>query len=475
MTHPLSTLLATLAFATAVALPAQTQIGVTPLSRLDTKASYGGIWGYTSPDYREFAVVGERTGTWVVETTDPRNPVEVAYVPGPSSTWREITSYRHMLYSVSEAHGGILLIDMSVPDLPRNLGYRFETLWSNSHTIAVDPDAGRIYVNGTTRGLAGMHILDVATDPAQPRLIGRYTNDYVHDVYARRGRAYLSLINRGRLRIVDALDPTAFVQIGEIQTPGGITHNAWATDDDTLLLTTDEDPSGYLTAYDITNPRLPVRRGDFRSPNGAIVHLVLGIGRTAFLAFYSDGYYALDFENPMQPRVIGSYDTSPQFVGTGFNGAWGVYPWSDDGTVYISDVQTGLHCLQQDVGHLHRYGLPSPGPSGTPRVTTEGASIRVGTSALRFQMTGLAPNAPFALVVSAQRASFPFLGVWFHVDPAGALLLTGAADAQGRASLPFPIPANDSLATRQLQMQLFALDASGLVASRGMWFGIAPR
>jgi hypothetical protein len=37
---------------------------------------YAGVWGYVAPDGREFAAVGNRNGTWIVETTDPRNPVE---------------------------------------------------------------------------------------------------------------------------------------------------------------------------------------------------------------------------------------------------------------------------------------------------------------------------------------------------------------------------------------------------------------
>ena len=34
---------------------------------------YNEVWGWTAPDGREFAYVGEKDGIWFVETTDPNN------------------------------------------------------------------------------------------------------------------------------------------------------------------------------------------------------------------------------------------------------------------------------------------------------------------------------------------------------------------------------------------------------------------
>src|SRR5688572_3525210 len=49
--------------------PSLVSQNITLLSNLDTRSAYAGVWGYMSPDGREFALVGERTGTWIVETT----------------------------------------------------------------------------------------------------------------------------------------------------------------------------------------------------------------------------------------------------------------------------------------------------------------------------------------------------------------------------------------------------------------------
>src|SRR6188768_62125 len=75
-----------------------------------TKAAFAGVWGYTAPDGREYAVVGERSSTWIVDCTNPSSPVEVASFSAPSSTWREITGYKQYLYSGSESHAGVRVI-----------------------------------------------------------------------------------------------------------------------------------------------------------------------------------------------------------------------------------------------------------------------------------------------------------------------------------------------------------------------------
>src|SRR5690606_27731018 len=91
---------------------------VTRLAQLNTRGHCAGVVGYTAPDGREFAIVGAWEGTWIVETTDPANPVEIAHFTAPRSSWREVTMYRHWVYSVSEAHGGIRVIDLSNPSIP---------------------------------------------------------------------------------------------------------------------------------------------------------------------------------------------------------------------------------------------------------------------------------------------------------------------------------------------------------------------
>ena len=429
------------------------------------------MWGWTAPDGREFAIVGERTGTWIVETTDPRNPVERGYFAGPASTWREITSYRDVLYSVSESHGGVRVIDMATPSLPQDLGVQLDGLggWSNTHTISVDPTTGRLYANGAT---GGMRVLDVATDPRNPVQLGVWTGDYVHDVHVRGTRGYFSHIIRGTQRIVDVTGPVTFVTRSNVTTPGIRTHNVWVTDDERWMFTTDENPTGAVSSYDITNPALPLLRGTYAVP-GAITHLILGIGRTGYVAAYVDGFHMIDLADPAAMRLVARYDTSTELAG--FNGAWGVYPHADSGVIYISDVQRGLFLLQVDAGHLNRFGSGRAGANGVPRASFDGGAIEVAQSTLRLELARLDPGAPFLLAVGTAQGSGSVFGVDIHVDLGGALLLGANADGAGRVSMPFPIPADNSLAGARIWMQVFSASGGALTASRGMWFGIAPR
>src|SRR5262245_46787388 len=52
---------------------------VTLLGHLHPQPSYAGMWGYAAPDGREYALLGARDGTSIVDVTDPTSPVEVAF------------------------------------------------------------------------------------------------------------------------------------------------------------------------------------------------------------------------------------------------------------------------------------------------------------------------------------------------------------------------------------------------------------
>src|SRR5688572_7420537 len=221
-------------FLLATTLAAQ-NTGVTLLRRVPAQGRLSGVWGHRAPDGRELAIVAEEPSLWLLETTDPANPVTVGRFASPTSRWREVTSLGNHVYAVSEHHAGLRVVDVSNPSAPVDLGYRHQGLWSNAHTISVDPDRGHLYVNGTD---VGMLILDAAASAVNPPEIGRFTLGYVHDVTVRRGRAYAAEINAGRLRILDVTNLAQINQpaatIARFATPSGVTHSSWVSRDDRL-------------------------------------------------------------------------------------------------------------------------------------------------------------------------------------------------------------------------------------------------
>ena len=61
------------------------------------------IWGYIDPATNiEYAIVGLRNGTSVVSLDNPANPVQVGYVGGASSTWRDIKTWGNFAYVTTD-------------------------------------------------------------------------------------------------------------------------------------------------------------------------------------------------------------------------------------------------------------------------------------------------------------------------------------------------------------------------------------
>ncbi len=76
----------------------------------------------------------------------------------------------------------------------------------------------------------------------------------------------------------------------------------------------------------------------------------------------ASGYVILDVSDPTQPRRVADFDTAPNFVGQGFDGAFGVYPFSPSGNIFVSDQQNGLFIFAgiEPVTHVQSSPPQSP-------------------------------------------------------------------------------------------------------------------
>src|SRR3990172_3317170 len=147
-------------------------------SQLDSRVAYAGSWGYAAAG-REYALVGERTGTMFVDTTNPASPVEVGYIPGPTSSWREVKTLGTYAYIVSEGTGpgaGLQIVNLSALPASVTLVRTYTTTFVTAHTLWIDEE-GYLYACGARTaggGFAGMRILSLA-DPVNPVDVGAYT------------------------------------------------------------------------------------------------------------------------------------------------------------------------------------------------------------------------------------------------------------------------------------------------------------
>ena len=331
-----------------------TQLNVDSLSHINYQqlhaANLNDVWGYVDELGNEYALVGTSKGTSIVDVTDPANPVEVFWLPGSESIWRDPSSFGDYAYVTTEAEDGMLIIDLGPLPQSTNLTTTLYTgptnnPWQSAHTCFVD-EFGYAYVFGANRGNGGVIMLDVFTNPMAPVEVGVFDNWYCHDGYVRNDTMYLSHIYDGFLSIVDVSNKAIPQLLGTKTTPGSFTHNSWPSANGQFVFTTDEVSGAFIAAYDISDPTNIVEVDRIQNSPGAGVlpHNTHVLGDYLITSYYSDGIVVHDITYPYNMIKVGQYDT---YVGqtVSYDGCWGVYPFFPSGTTVAADITNGLFVL----------------------------------------------------------------------------------------------------------------------------------
>ncbi len=338
-----------------------------PLSAFSSSpTSASNIWEYLAPDGREYAVIGLRNGTAVVDITDPANPIEIGIVPGLSSTWREVKTYDQFAYISTEASGqGMQIIDLR--DLPQSIAL-INTYTGNGlgtiHTLSIDAQNGYLYLNGSNLANGGLIILDVHTDPINPVEVGRWFTRYVHDsqivtyppnhpTYANRQIAFLYTGSQG-IDIVDVTNKAALVLLSHTTYSGlAYSHQGWLTPNYRYIYQDDElDESNNLVnnmttrIFDVSNLSSPQLAGMYVANNKTIDHNLYIRDNFVYESDYRNGLQILNISAPTAPVLAGYFDTYPGSNATAFNGNWGNTPFLPSGHVILADIERGLFVLR---------------------------------------------------------------------------------------------------------------------------------
>jgi choice-of-anchor B domain-containing protein len=306
---------------------------------------YTDCWGYTDSNGREYALMGVEDGTTIIDITNPANPTEAAFIPGPLGPnyyWRDIKVQGHYAYIVSDNSGdsaGLQIVNLSqLPDtafLVNNL----QTYFTTAHNLYITD--GYAYVVGTDGG--GMHILDLS-NPENPVQTAFYdSSGYIHDVYVWNDTAYVSSSDTYDLvDVTNKNNPGLISQSAAL--PGIYAHSGWLSEDKRYFIACEEFNKRDITIWDLqdrNNWDLVITQ--WQMPTDSRVHNVFVKGNFAHLAYYTDGYVVLDISNPLSPQLAGQFDTFPD--GGIFAGAWGCYPYFNSGNIIISDISTGLYIV----------------------------------------------------------------------------------------------------------------------------------
>jgi choice-of-anchor B domain-containing protein len=366
-----------------------------PLAQFSSQPlSAANVWGFVDlNDNREYAVVGLRNGTAIVEVTDPVNPREVVTIPGNSSAWREVKIYqvfdtaanrwRAYAYVTTEAsNSGLQTIDLSgLPQTAVLASTNMDT--SSQHTLYVSnidystnvalPGATPfLYVAGSDLSGGSWRAYSLA-DPAAPAAVaGAPTTGYMHDSASLRitdSRAaqcapghdpcdVLVDFNVEQVALWDVTDKVQPVFLGAATNPDNrYIHSGWPSTDQGYVFFHDEleeIQAGLTTriyALGLADLRAPTVTTSYTGTTTTTDHNGYTRGNYYYVAHYRRGVVVLDVSNPLQFAEVAHFDNylTPAANSAGTDGTWGVYPFLPSGNILVSDIENGLFVLRDHV------------------------------------------------------------------------------------------------------------------------------
>ena len=315
---------------------------IRPIAHLDL-GNCNDVWGYTAPDGHEFALVGHRTGTYIFDvSTNPHDPIEVGFIPGAISSWRDLKTHGYYCYVVNESGGGMDIISLEDPFNPYKVGsYTSSTATAHNMFIA----DGYAYLVGSagasaqTNSWQGIIILELS-DPENPTEVGRWEETYIHDIFVKNDTAYACDIYNGSLFIIDVSDKTNPTTMVEHNYSNYGCHAVWVTDDSKYAVTGDEESGGYVYIFDIQDfnniNMVATWYPDEPQVQNKSVHNVLIKDDLLYISYYVYGTRIVDISDPYDPIEVGYYDWYPGQQGL-YSGNWGVYPFTENGLIYSTD------------------------------------------------------------------------------------------------------------------------------------------
>ena len=325
-------------------------------------SKYNDIWGYTSLDGREFALIGQWNGTSIINiSTESGIPELVEFIPGSFSTHRDIKSYGQYIYIGTEANRpdpdsenfeileqGIQVVSMIDPDSPQLINE-----WDGvvqSHNIMSENDP-YLYVVGSNEsdnawGVADLIILDIS-NPESPYKIGEWNGDYIHDVCLDGDILYGMGIYTDSIYAIDVSDksnPELLISWNGIPS----SHACWVSEDGNTLFSASETQYGHIMSWDVSDLSNINYLDEWFPEFGEewSVHNIFYKNGFLFASYYAFGLQIIDVRNPREMEIAGFFDTYP-YSGAGlFDGAWGVFPYFNSNRIIVSDRTYGLFVFE---------------------------------------------------------------------------------------------------------------------------------
>jgi len=305
------------------------------------------IWGYVDSSGVEYAIMGTRTMTKIWSLEDPTNPIERISIPGPAGTWRDIKSFEDHIYVTSDqGDQGLLIIDMSAVDdtityeywvEPVVLGDNTEAL-ERCHNLYIDTETGFMYLADCNRQ-RDVLIFDLNQDKKNPVQVSTIPLQRTHDAYVQNNKLYVSELEFG-FKIYDVTDPAKPEFLSGETSSFNFTHNAWVSEDERYVFTTDERENAFVESFDVSDLNDIQALDRFQSienrNQGVIPHNTHYLNGFLITSWYSDGVIITDVTKPDNMIKVGAFDSETGAT-AGFVGSWGVYPYLPSGLIIATD------------------------------------------------------------------------------------------------------------------------------------------
>jgi len=215
-----------------------------------------GCWHYVDTTGKEYAIAATQTSIAIVDISNPAAPKIKSEIPVPKSIWQEVCVWGKYAYCGTEAGGGITIINLS--KLPASVSSKKYTgdgaiagKLGNSHTVKAYN--GYLYINGANAITKAGTIICSLADPLNPKYVGKYDKEYVHDCDFRNDTLYTSQASSGLFAVVDVKSKAAPKLLATQATPFKVTHNSALSDNSKVIYVTDEVQKAPVTAWDISD------------------------------------------------------------------------------------------------------------------------------------------------------------------------------------------------------------------------------
>ena len=394
-------------------------------------------WGWKDAQTgRYYALMARSNGTSFVDITDPVAPVYLGNLPSTSGAqpWRDVKVYADHAFVVADnivGHG------MQVFDLTRLRGlespqvFTVDTLYEvvgAAHNIAINEESGFAYIVGSEQCEGGLHMVNIS-DPKLPSFAGCFSGDgHTHDVQCvmytgpdadHQGAEICFASNGDSLTIVDVSDKQGAVMLGKANYPlTGFGHQGWLDSGQGMFFMGDElDEINFgmntrTLMFDVRDLDNPVYAGAHQHGTSVIDHNLYVNGSYLYQANYLGGLRILRIDQGKTTGLteVAYFDTSPDEDSREFGGAWNVYPFFDNGTLLVSDMDNGLFVLHASLADDKAEIAPINGRmSGlwiSQGLNDQGITLTVGENDagpfLFFAWFTYLAGEPFWLVGNAQ-------------------------------------------------------------------------